>query len=141
MTILVEKGMPRGTSFWPGNRLKSSIWPNRGNGVSKQVPSAPKMVPRACKIEQNAPQMVPKARFEERLHLHMHLHKPPAQCSLGIGHGGGFRSACDNRYIIYLYRQVPESSEGNGAHSPEYLLQSSQSAGPKWYEWYRSLKR
>ena len=24
-------------------------------------------------------------------------------------------------YNIYLYRQVPESSEGSGAHSPEYL--------------------
>ena len=52
-----RKGVPRGVPLSPGNRLKSSIWPNRGNGVSKQVPSAPKMVPRACKMEH--PKMTP----------------------------------------------------------------------------------
>ena len=54
MTPKGEKGMLRGVSKFPGNRLKSTLWPNRGNSISKMVPSGPKVVPSEPQIVHNA---------------------------------------------------------------------------------------
>ena len=54
------KGVPRWVTLSWENRLKSTLWPHRGNGVSKMVPSCPKMVPSRRQIVQTAPKLDPK---------------------------------------------------------------------------------
>ena len=56
-----EKGVPKGVSKLGGNRLKSTLWPNWGNGVSKLVPSGAKKVPDYKKM---LPDWVPQNDFQ-----------------------------------------------------------------------------